>query len=76
MYEKHRWVAFVLALFFSFFTYLYTYKVDKVTFWILLCLVIVFIFTNLWGFNLFIWLGVMVHTLCRDERIYAKYEKL
>lgn len=71
---KDKTTAILLAVFLSFWTFLYTYKEDKVLFWVYL--VVVFLF---WWI-LFIpclvaWIHAIILATSRDEQWYKDFDK-
>lgn len=72
MKKKSKLVSFILAFFFSFFTFLYTYKKDKTLFWILGIICILSIYFQL---ILPIWIISMFFVLTESKDFYKNYYK-
>jgi hypothetical protein len=79
---KSKNVALLLAIFFSFFTWLYTFKRDAKKFWIsliiyLLCLITIYGGLYLFGIQAIvmpvIWLWAVISTAARKSEWYAQY---
>jgi len=67
---KKKSISILLALFFSFFTYIYTWEKDKINFFVLIILQLIFF--NLL-FSLIIWIGTLGMVSIRKEIWYEKY---
>ncbi len=72
MVEKDRTTAIVLAVFLSFWTWLYTYKKDSTKFWIGLVSSLAGIFL-LFIPSIGIWIWSIVDTVKKDDKWYKNY---
>ncbi|HLC73127.1 MAG TPA: hypothetical protein VJH20_00655 [Candidatus Nanoarchaeia archaeon] len=72
--EKHKSTSVLLAVFLSFFTWLYTYKYDAWKFWIALI-----ISATLWWLafvpNIIIWIMAIVDQAGKNSKLYKDYYK-
>ncbi len=77
--SRNKTVAVLLAVFLSFWTWLYTYQRDKQKFWMGLGLAILGVITSFFiigDFILFgVWVWAIVSTAARPERDYLMYPK-
>lgn len=70
--KKDKTTAVLLAVFFSAWTFLYTYKKDATKFWV--CLLINIFFWWLFFIpNLVIWVYTVVKTASREEEFYETF---
>ncbi len=67
---KNKGVAIILAIFFNFFTWLYTYEKDKTLFWIGLIINILLFWTII--VPILTWLVAVIMTVARSSEVYEK----
>lgn len=70
--EKNRTTAIVLAVFLSFWTWLYTYKKDSTKFWIGLGVSLTGIFC-VFITTIGVWIWSIVDTVKKDDKWYKNY---
>jgi len=70
--KKSKAIAILLAIFLSYWTWLYTYRKDYVKFWLGLILSVIGIFLLLLP-NLIVWVWSMVDTAIKPQSWYDNY---
>ena len=73
MKVKNKTTAVLLAIFLSFWAWVYTYKHDHQKFWIGLIISVGLSFTLI--APLLVWIWSIVDTASKDEKFYKKYYK-
>lgn len=68
--KKKKWIALLLAFFFSMFTFIYSWKKDKIKFIILLVLQLIFLNVIV---GLILWIGTLGLISLRKQDWYDKY---
>jgi hypothetical protein len=66
---KDKTIAIILAIFFAFFTWVYTYQTDAWKFW--LNLILTLVTCGWWG--LVAWLWAIIEVAARPVKFYANY---
>jgi hypothetical protein len=72
--NKYQIVALILAILFSFFSFLYTYKFDKTKFWMGLLLSIIGLFLYYIP-NILVWIWAIAEQLSKDEDMFKNYSE-
>tara|TARA_Y100000310_G_scaffold345266_1_gene463230 strand:+ start:4093 stop:4338 length:246 start_codon:yes stop_codon:yes gene_type:complete len=80
---KSKALAVILAILFSFFTFLYTYEKDKKKFWILLVIWLLATILSpylplnvrlvMWGIVTLLYFGILVYQVGRDPKFFTNY---
>ena len=69
--KRERMISLLLAIFLSFWTWLYTYKYDKKKFWWALVLNVLLFWTVVVPLGFYVW--AIIDVVTKDEKIYKRY---
>lgn len=69
---KDKAISIILAIFLSFFTFIYTWKEDKAKFWWCLALEVLLFWTFVVPIG--VWIYTLYVTISRDSKWYEKYK--
>jgi len=63
----------LLSVFLGIFTYVYTFKADKLKFFLFLLIGLALVSSEYWFVSFLIWLGVLIHVCMRKREWYKQY---